>query len=193
MAILNNCCCCLSLRTGGIVLGVLALIGSLLMVTFSTISMIGSFHPGLDTELNHTLNAHGLTLEDQQAVVIGVRLWMGFYIALAILSVITSLMLIYGSLSVSGRWTWISKESIFTLSYFCVASHTRTATVKTIHGIHLVITASKILPGPVSGQSRHPMCLHGIVLYVPNLSRSIEGRSRRGTDPRGCGNSLYSW
>lgn len=156
MAILNNCCCCLSLRTGGIVLGVLALIGSLLMVTFSTISMIGSFHPGLDTELNRTLNAHGLTLEDQQAVVIGVRLWMGFYIALSILSVITSLMLIYGSLSVSGRWAWISKESIFTLVYFFIA-------------------APKILPGPAPGQSRHPMCLRGNVLDVPNLYRSIEG------------------
>lgn len=129
MAILNNCCCCLSLRTGGIVLGVLALIGSLLMVTFSTISMIGSFHPGLDRELNKTLHAE-LTLDDQHAIVIGIRLWMGFYIALAILAVITSLMLIYGSLSVSKRWAGISKESIFTLFYFCGVFHDRIAIYK---------------------------------------------------------------
>ena len=44
MPVLNKCCCCISLPTGGIVLGALSLVGSVLMVVLNSMGLYATYH-----------------------------------------------------------------------------------------------------------------------------------------------------
>lgn len=103
MTILNYCCCCITLRHGGVLIGLLALIGALIAVSVFGISFYETFQ---DSFVYNNLNEQSgssmeLNTEEQVVYLWGARLWLIFYIGAALILVLFSLFLIYGSLAVS--------------------------------------------------------------------------------------------
>lgn len=104
MAILRSCCCCISLRTGGVILGVLTMIGALILATTSSLTLWYSLHEKakVDMLLQEQIdNIPELKQENSKYVLLVARLLLGFYIAMSLIAVVCSLMLIYGALNVS--------------------------------------------------------------------------------------------
>lgn len=99
-ALKKFCCCCISLRTGGVIIGFLTLIAGLIMVTMSSIGLYGTLQKN-DQVMEQSQREQDLTYDEAQAIVWGIRLWLGFYIAMSMIFVMCALLLIYGSLSVS--------------------------------------------------------------------------------------------
>lgn len=63
MPILNKCCCCISLPTGGIILGVLGAINSLLGIILPILALIhiDSIFDTIQENQNNNLNGPGVT------------------------------------------------------------------------------------------------------------------------------------
>lgn len=110
MPYFTKCCCCLSLRSGGIIMGVLAVIGALLTIALCSLGYYGTVesetNPHLAQVLNQSIQAynqtnHNLKEEDVSAVVLVVRIWMILCIILSILTLVCALSWLYGVMSVS--------------------------------------------------------------------------------------------
>lgn len=94
MPILKNCCFCISLNKGGVILGVMALVGSIVGSVAACLLLLGVLDPNKNNP-NETVP------------------WplMAFLFGLCIISVMTSSMLIFGAVKVRGI-----RESVFLIS-----------------------------------------------------------------------------
>ena len=120
MAILSNCCLCISLRTGGIILGILSLIGACLTLLMNAVQLfliLSSDNAG--TPVEHHLSNFGnftgssnitgllfnetiaISTDDRNVVFVGSVFWISLIIGSSILMVVVSALLIHGSLKVS--------------------------------------------------------------------------------------------
>lgn len=113
MVYLQKCCCCVSLKTGGIVLGILSIIGALITISLSGISIIGLDLMG-DIIQNTTTSTNSSTPQNSsssteisdedrvlaQFVLKLVQIYMGLAAIFAIITLVCSILLIYGALKV---------------------------------------------------------------------------------------------
>lgn len=164
------CCCCISLRTGGVIIGFLTLIAGLIMVTMSSIGLYGTLQKN-DQVMEQSQREQDLTYDEAQAIVWGIRLWLGFYIAMSMIFVMCALLLIYGSLSVSDWGSVILPPT----------------------NLILILIEPSVLPCPIPCNRCNQLCLLGIVFPVSGL-QGCQRKRRTGLvcDWMGSG-SYYRW
>lgn len=85
MPLLKNCCYCVPLTAGGVILGILALVSASSMLVVGGINLVAILHSSQDNT----------TAADELRWI-----WMGFYVGICIICIIASIMLIVGSLKV---------------------------------------------------------------------------------------------
>lgn len=99
MPLLKNCCYCIPLSTGGVLLGIFALVSSSFIFVVAGINLVAILHSN---------DSRDTTAADDVPWV-----WMALYAGLCIICIISSIMLIVGSLKVRGtlfcKWFIYSK------------------------------------------------------------------------------------
>lgn len=100
MAILKNCCFCISLRNGGIILGVLSLAFAFLLFTTSCIAMYGVVNAKASSSSHQTIQYDDKPMKENN-VAAGAWIFMAIYLGMCAITMICSAMLIYGAIKVS--------------------------------------------------------------------------------------------
>lgn len=105
MPIFEKCCFCVSLRLGGLILGILSLMGAVVQLTFLSLTLnaaVGKNGHKFANYLNHSLenNSPDAAIDAEQLVVT-VQYVSIVLIVLSCMTVLCAILLIYGSYSVS--------------------------------------------------------------------------------------------
>lgn len=101
---LRNCCCCISLKSGATILASLTLVGALIYVGTLSVALFLSINNGdvLEEMIREAvISTPSLSEKDTTTIVLGIRIWLGFYVGVAVLVAIYSIMMLYGALNVS--------------------------------------------------------------------------------------------
>lgn len=106
MPVLNNCCCCISLRIGGLILGILTFVGSCLLAATNIVALLTKFnsssqHFQLDEIMRQTFGATLPSEEERLNLLWVVRMWLFFYVVAAVVLALCSGLLIAGAAQVS--------------------------------------------------------------------------------------------
>lgn len=135
MPYFTKCCCCFSLRTGGIIMGVLAVIGALFTIGLCSAGYYGTLpsndHPHLGQILNESIHQQNktslLTDEDVSDAVLVVRIWLILSIAMSLLTLLCAISWLYGVFNVSEMHHMDEEDIILSgpkwnsVVYFCPA------------------------------------------------------------------------
>lgn len=190
MSILRNCCCCISLRNGGVILGVLTLIGGLVWLAISSVSLYSTFPSDqLDQFIRDQNKSHEYTDTELDTIRNETRLWLGLHIAVLTLSVICSLFLIYGALGVSiTARSWLmglpTHRDVKIVAIFTSLLHLPNEELMDRPTDHHIVSfaASEEILDPLPRQRWCPMRLRGCVADLPYLPCSCRrGRGHAGS------------
>ena len=102
MPILNKCCCCVDLRTGGIILGSLSLIGSVLMLILSSMGLYATYHRFHENMTLEELLQQASQEQDASSLTM-VRVVFWITIILCVAMAVVSVLMIVGSQKVRRR------------------------------------------------------------------------------------------
>lgn len=149
MAILKNCCFCISLRNGGIVLGVLSLLGALLLFTTSCIAMYGVVNADANTRRHATIYEDTTPMPERKMAWTA-WIFMMIYLGMCLLTIMCAIMLIYGAIHVSR--IYLGKSSLYPKFSF------------------LSLAPQKIY-NSVSGEQWHRNCVHSLLFRQPHFGR----------------------
>ena len=96
MPVLNKCCCCISLPTGGIILGALSLVGAILMVVVNSFGLYATYFR-FDEDVNADELLQQASQEQDDSSLTLVRVIFGGMIVMYAFLAVVSVFMIVGS------------------------------------------------------------------------------------------------
>ena len=90
MPVLNKCCCCISLPTGGIILGALSLVGAILMVVVNSFGLYATYFRFDEDELLQQASQE----QDDSSLTLVRVIFGGMIVMYAFLAVVSVFMIV---------------------------------------------------------------------------------------------------